>query len=280
MSGQPWWERSELGPRPEPPDRAEMNQEATRAEANEARPALLVSIHDVSPLTLEQSRWAVDLALLAGVPVSALTILVIPRHEDRTAIDEDAGACAWLAKLASDGADLVMHGYTHRMTGRCHSPQGLLWAHGFARGQGEFYRSDTSDTKMRLNRGRAILRRAGLERATTRFVPPAWLLSRQAREVIRGEGFDFHEELGGIIANNCLHARRLVGWGSLTAVEAHATSWWAAIQRRRSAKDTRFAIHPADMARPPTVASIRSCLAGFLALCTPLSYQDFLAGRP
>jgi predicted deacetylase len=256
-----------------------MNQAAIRAEAGAPRPALLVSVHDVSPLTLEQSRRAVDLALLAGVPVSALTLLVIPRHEDRTAIDEDAGACAWLANLASDGADLVMHGYTHRMTGRCYSPHGLVWAHGFARGQGEFYRSDASDTKMRLDRGRAILRRAGLEVATASFVPPAWLLSRQARDVIRAEGFDFHEELGGIVAKSGLHARRLVGWGSLTAVEARATAWWAAIQRGRSARDTRLAIHPADMARPATVASIRACLANFLVRCSPLGYRAFLAAR-
>ena len=186
-----------------------MSQVNNRATATHARPALLVSVHDVSPLTLGQSRRAVDLAISAGVPVSALTILVIPRHENRLAIDQDIGTRDWLAKLAGDGADLVMHGYTHRMTGWCYSPHGLFWAHGFARGQGEFYRSDASDTKMRLDQGRAILRRAGLEAAATSFVPPAWLLSRRAREVIRGEGFDFHEELGGIVANHELHARRL-----------------------------------------------------------------------
>ena len=256
-----------------------MNHGNHGAATTRARPALLVSVHDVSPLTLEQSRRAVDLAISAGVPVSALTILVIPNHEERTAIDDDAGTRDWLTKLASDGADLVMHGYTHRMSGRCYSPRGLFWAYGFARGQGELYRSDASDTKMRLDRGRAILRRAGLEAATTRFVPPAWLLSRQARAVVRGEGFDFCEELGGIFANGELHARRLVGWGSLTAVEARATSWWAAMQRGRSAKDTRLAIHPADMMRPVSVASIRACLASLLPRCTPLSYQAYLAGR-
>ncbi len=256
-----------------------MNQDSNGATTTHARPALLVSVHDVSPLTLQHSRRAVDIALSAGVPVSGLTILVIPHHEERCAIDQDTGTRDWLTTLASDGAALVMHGYSHRMSGRCYSPHGLLWAHGFARGQGELYRSDAGDTKMRLDRGRAILRRAGLEAATTSFVPPAWLLSPGARAVVRGEGFDFCEELGGIFANGELHARRLVGWGSLTAVEARATSWWAAVQRGRAAKDTRLAIHPADMTRPVSVASIRACLAGLLSRCTPHNYQAYLAGR-
>ena len=240
------------------------------------RPALLVSVHDVSPLTLEASRRAVELALSAGVPVSALTLLVIPRHEDRAPLDEHPATRDWLARMASEGAELVMHGYTHRMDGRCLSPRGLLWAHGFARGQGELFRSDAAQTRERLDRGRAILERAGLQGATRSFVPPAWLLSHEAREVVRGAGFDFFEVLGGIETKHGLRGRRLVGWGSLNVVEAHATSWWAALQRRRGPVDTRLAIHPVDTTRQVTTASIRSSLERLLASMVPLSYRTFL----
>lgn len=246
---------------------------------NRTRPALLVSVHDVSPLTLEASRRAVDLAVSSGVPVSALTILVIPRHEDRAPLDEHPGACAWLTGLAGAGAELVMHGYTHRMDGRSLSPRGLFWAHGFARGQAELFACDAGETMARLERGRAILERAGLAGVGRSFVPPAWLLSREAREVVRAAGFDFHEALAGIVKGHDLHARRLVGWGSLTAIEARVTTWWAALQRRRSPADTRLAIPPVDTERRMSTASIRACLETLMASATPLNYRTFLAER-
>jgi len=242
--------------------------------------ALLVSIHDVSPLTFEACRRAVRLATAEGVPWQALTLLVIPCHDDRAPLDEHPDACAWLRELDARGAHLIMHGYSHSMKGRSLSPRGIFWAHGFARGQGELFRSDASETKQRLELGKAILLRAGLASATTSFVPPAWLLSAEARAVVRADGFDCYEEMGGIVAPQGLVARRLVGWGSLNAIEACATRWWAALQIRRAPADTRLAIHPADMAKPRTVASIRAALRALLARATPQNYRDFLQSLP
>jgi predicted deacetylase len=253
-----------------------MKQGRDDASTDKAPPALLVSVHDVSPLTLAASRRAVDLATEAGVPVQALTVLVIPCHEDRTPLDEYPETCVWLRELDERGAQLIMHGYSHRMAGRCYSPSGLFWAHGFARGQGEFFRSDAADAQQRLEKGRAILMRAGLACATTYFVPPAWLLSRAARRVVLTHGFDCHEEMGGIITAQGPRARRLVGWGSLNALEACATRGWATLQVRRIPADTRLAIHPADMARPRTVASIRAALRTLLARSTPKNYRAFV----
>jgi hypothetical protein len=242
--------------------------------------ALLVSIHDVSPLTLEACRRAVDLASAAGVPLPALTLLVIPCHDDRAPLDEHPRACAWLRELEARGAHLIMHGYSHRMSGCSLSPRGLFWAHGFARGQGEFFRSDAAEATQRLERGKAILLRAGLASATTSFVPPAWLLSTEARAVVRNHGFACHEEMNGIVTPQGLFARRLVGWGSLNAIEACATRLWAALQIRRPTADTRLAIHPADMTRPRTVDSIRATLGALLARSIPRNYRAFLQSLP
>jgi predicted deacetylase len=254
-----------------------MNQGTTHNGLD--RPALLVSIHDVSPLTLETSRRAVELVHSAGVPLAALTVLVVPRHEDRLALDEHTPTRDWLNELARDGAHLVMHGYTHRMPGRTYSPLGLLWAYGFARGQGEFYRFDREETKRRLALGRAILERAGLGSAITSFVPPAWLLSKQARAVVRSYDFDWYEELGGIVTKQGIMARRLIGWGSLNLLEVYVTTWWAAFQRHRRIVDTRLAIHPIDMNRKLTVRSIRACLSSLLPRTTPFSYRGWLATK-
>lgn len=253
-----------------------MNPVGDDSTENMGPPALLVSVHDVSPLTLEACRRAVDLVVAAGLPLHALTLLVIPCHEDRAPLDEHPDACTWLRDLDARGAHLIMHGYSHRMGGRCWSPRGLFWAHGFARGQAEFFRLGATETKQRLEQGKAILVRAGLPSATTSFVPPAWLLSREAREVVLGEKFDCHEEIGGIVTSRGLCAKRLVGWGSLGPLEACATRWWAALQIRRAPADTRLAIHPADMFPPRTVAAIRTTLRTLLARSSPKSYRAFL----
>jgi predicted deacetylase len=257
-----------------------MKQFQVASTQDQARPTLLVSVHDVSPLTLAASRRAVDLVVAAGLPVQALTLLVIPCHEDRAPIDEHPEACVWLRELDAQGAHLIMHGYSHRMSGRCLSPRGLFWAHGFARGQAEFFRAGAVETKQRIDQGKAILVRAGLPSATASFVPPAWLLSREARQVVLAGGFDCHEEIGGIISSRGRHAGRLVGWGSINAVEACATRWWSALQIRRGRADTRLAVHPADMTRPRTVAAIRAALSTLIAHSTPKNYRAFLQSLP
>jgi predicted deacetylase len=242
----------------------------------QAKAALLVSVHDVSPLTLDPCRRAVELAVAAGVPTRALTLMVIPRHEDRISLHDDAPTCAWLRSLVDQGAELVLHGYTHRMEGRSYSLRGVFWAHAFARGQGEFWRCDAQETQRRLDAGRAILRRAGFESATRAFVPPAWLLSPSARKAVGQAGFDYTEELSGILHGQAVKARRLVGWGSLTAIEAQVTSTWSALQTRRRPVHTRLAIHPADMIRPVVVKAIHQALARLLEACSPSNYRSFL----
>ena len=240
------------------------------------RPALLVSIHDVSPLTIGACRRAVALAHAAGVRPDALTLLVIPRHEDRIAIHEHAPTGDWLRGLARDGATLVTHGLTHRMAGRHLDPWGALWAHAFARGQGELFRVGASEAALRLDLARLLLERAGLEDALRGFVPPAWLLSRGARDAVLRAGFAWYEDLGGIRLGGAVRARRVVGLGSLTAWEAWATARVAAWQAGRPPADTRLVIHPADMERPASELALARVLRRLLDGRSARSYGRYL----
>lgn len=239
-------------------------------------PSLLVSLHDVSPLTLDASSEAVRLLRDAGVPATALTVLVVPFHDSKIRIDAHEPTRRFLGNLADAGAQLVMHGYTHRMKERA-GPFGWPLAHGFARGQGELYRKSREDTARCLELGREILCAAGLRDATRGFVPPAWLLSRGAAEAVRAADFDFYERFGGVVAQGRLVARRLIGWGALNAIEAWATTVWAQMLARRAPVDTRLAVHPPDVIRARTRASIRKVLARLLRLTEPVTYADCLA---
>jgi predicted deacetylase len=243
-----------------------------------AGPALLVSLHDVSPLTVDACTDAIAMLRELGVAAADLTVFVIPHHDGVTPVDAHAPTIGFLRGLADAGACLAMHGLTHRMTGRAFSPAGIVRAHVFARGQGELYNTDAADTQRRLDEGATLLRRAGLDDATRAFVPPAWQLSRAARTVVERAGFEFYEMFGGIIprAGAGFRARRLIGWGSLNAVEAVATAIWASVQSRRRPADTRLAIHPADMRRPSQTRAIRRVLERMLPRMRTMSYRAYL----
>jgi predicted deacetylase len=237
----------------------------------------LISLHDVSPLTLGDCRRALEMFGELGLSLSDLTCFVIPFHESKRAIDDDAETLAFLRGLVDQGATLVMHGLTHRMAGRVWTPAGWFRAHLFARGQGEFFRCDAADAERRLEQGRAIFRRAGLEAALRGFIPPAWLLSRAALDVVSHAGFEFYELFGGIVYRGRQLAPRVIGWGSLSEVEARATALYAAAQSHLTPADTRLAVHPADMARPSQRRAVGRVVARLLQRMRPVSYRDYLA---
>jgi predicted deacetylase len=258
--------------------------DAAAVTVRAAAPALLVSLHDVSPLTVDACVDAVAMLDEVGIRAGDLTVFVIPHHEGKTTIDAHAPTVRFLRGLADSGACLAMHGLTHRMPGRAFSPAGIIRAHVFARGQGELYKSDAADAQRRLDDGAAVLRRAGLDDATRAFVPPAWQLSRAARQVVEQAGFEFFELFGGIVPGaeqhrGALRARRLIGWGSLNAVEAAATAIWASAQSLRPPADTRLAIHPADMRRPGQTRAVRRVLERMLPRMRAMSYRAYLQAQ-
>jgi predicted deacetylase len=210
------------------------------------------------------------------VPRGALTLLVIPRHQGHCLIEEHPATVDWLRGLSKAGATLVQHGLTHRMEGRSPGLRGLFWGRLFARGQGEFLNLDGDETARRLERGRAACRSAGLAEATIGFVPPAWLTSPEAAAVIERAGYLFHERLDGLHHRGSLRAHRIIGFGSLNALEAAATAAFAALQVRGRPADTRFAIHPADLERPSSTRSVDRALRKLLEGHRPLSYAAYL----
>jgi predicted deacetylase len=239
-------------------------------------PHLLVSVHDVSPLTLESCRGVVALLDAAGVPCSALTVLVIPFHDHAIAIDQHAPTLRFVHDLADRGASLVAHGYSHRMTRAPANPLRWLAARWFARSQGELAGADLDETHRCLDRADAIFERAGLTERLTGFVPPAWMLSRAATVALAARAYAFHETFRGIETAGQVTARRLIGWGSLTGLEALATSLWARVQLARTAVDTRLAVHPADVSRAVTRRSVTRTMKGLLASHQPVSYATHL----
>jgi predicted deacetylase len=245
-----------------------------------ADPSLLVSIHDVSPLTWRNATAAVELAGACGVPVEALTLLIVPRHENaaNATLAGNQPFVDWLRGLADRGATLVAHGLTHRRRRPALLPHRALWAYGFAAGQGEFYTATRDESRRWLAEIREDFSAAGLAQALAGFVPPAWLLSAPARDEVRGAGFDFIETMRGIHVGERLLARRLIGWGSRIGIEALGTALYARLQAARPPADTRVAIHPPDMVSAICRRSIERVLGRLVPRTRQRSYGEFVRG--
>src|SRR5690606_7593975 len=136
--------------------------------------ALVVSIHDVSPLTRDRVTEMID--ALSALGVERTSLLVIPNHHHRAPMSSDQGFCDWLGPLAEAGHEIVLHGYHHRR-GPEEKPgeaRGSLRDHliteYYTAGEGEFYDLSEAEAGSRLAQGLEDFRAAGF--APTGFIAP------------------------------------------------------------------------------------------------------------
>src|SRR5215510_11038323 len=112
------------------------------------RPSVVVSVHDVSPATADETaRWCADLDSL-GVRAS---LLVIPGPWRGTTMTPDYARV--LKNRDQHGDEIVLHGWTHTA-----GPEGP-WVRrqlgrAIARGAAEFAALDERDAALRLHNGR------------------------------------------------------------------------------------------------------------------------------
>ena len=119
------------------------------------RRALVVSIHDVSPLTRD-SCCNVRRPCCGGS--GPMPLLVIPNHHNKAPIGEDAEFCDWL-RAAAQRTEIVFHGYFHQRPAKRRRMAGRLMTEHYTAGEGEFYDLTEGEARCRLERGRREFRR-------------------------------------------------------------------------------------------------------------------------
>lgn len=142
---------------------------------------LVVSVHDVSPETLEETRFL--LSALDRMGIRPRVLKVIPQH----LLD-----CAPLLELLRTeqemGSEIVQHGFSHRRAGPLRGPlRRRLRAALFARDAAEFLSLSSEETASRIASGREILQRAGL--SATGFCAPGWLSVTDLQRILGRAGF-------------------------------------------------------------------------------------------
>jgi hypothetical protein len=253
------------------------------APAATARRHVCVVLHDVSPY-----RWAgctLVLAHLRAIAAQAgvdlpVTLLVVPRMHG--AAGNSPHYLRWLHRLARDGHEIALHGYTHLDDGP--APHGLAerWLRRtYTAGEGEFAALGRAEADARLARARAWASAHGLVAAG--FVPPAWLLSAPGWDAVAAAGFTYTCTLNRIVTlpdRHALRARSLV-FSTRSPLRRGASLVWNSVlawqQRRVDAPLLRFELHPTDADDPRVLRCWSRLLAQALRERGPLRLSEAAA---
>jgi uncharacterized protein len=243
--------------------------------------SLVVSLHDVSPLT---QIWCEEiLAQLRQLGIDQTSLLVIPNHHQRAPIAGNAGFQSWLTRTIEAGHEPVLHGYFHQREKQDANSLWTKWTtEVYTAGEGEFFDLPTEEASIRAQRGLEDL--AFLPRKVVGFIAPAWLLGANAEIAIRKLGFSYTTRLGrvqtfGRLAD--IRSQSLV-WSTRAPWRAITSLWWnrcLAFGLAR-AQLMRIGIHPSDLQNSAVWEQIRLLAAAARRSRNCLTYAEFVERLP
>jgi uncharacterized protein len=239
--------------------------------------SLVVSLHDVSPLT--QTLCENILAQLQELGVRQTSLLVIPNHHRQAPIAQDSSFRSWLARKVDTDQEPVLHGYFHqrRRRGR-DSFVSRLTTEIYTAGEGEFFDLSAEEASDRLRRGLEDL--AFLPRTVVGFIAPAWLLGAEAGIAVHKLGFRYTTRLRclQIFGRSSEVRSRSLVWSTRANWRAATSLAWnrgLAIATAQ-APLIRIAIHPPDLQNSAVWRQIRQLVAGISRDRECVSYEVFV----
>lgn len=242
------------------------------------RNAVVVSLHDVSPITWDASRRI--LAELARIHAAPVSLLVIPDHHGRADILKHPAFSEWLKEQVARGHEAVLHGWQHLRPRPAREPLAQRWiTQTYTAGEGEFFDLSYDRARELAEWGRDAFREIGIE--PSGFIAPAWLLGDDAERAIRDLGFSYTTRIGGVcdLQTRQSHPSQSLCWSVRAAWRRITSLAWNALLFRRlsSAPVMRIAIHPVDADHHRIWAQILRLTSLAVAQRTPHTYESWLA---
>jgi uncharacterized protein len=239
--------------------------------------SLVVSVHDVSPLT--QTLCEEILGQLGELGIKQTSLLVIPNHHGRAPISKDFAFQKWLAQKVESGHEPVLHGYFHqRQKQDADSFRAKLTTEIYTAGEGEFFDLSAAEASKRGELGLEDL--AFLERKIAGFIAPAWLLGVQAESAIRQLGFLYTTRLAKVLTfgrSVDIRSQSLV-WSTRAQWRAMMSLAWnryLAFQLA-GAPLLRIGIHPSDLQHPRVWEQVRRLVVETTRCRECISYEKFV----
>jgi predicted deacetylase len=241
---------------------------------------LVVSLHDVSPLT--QPLCEKIVLDLYEVGIGKMSLLIIPNHHGRAPITENARFQRWLLGKVNAGNEPVLHGYFHRRpANNADSWFSRLTTEFYTAGEGEFFDLSFDRAIKLLRAGLSDL--AFLPRKVAGFIAPAWLLSEPGERAVESLGFAYTTRIGSIQIFEPpaeIRSRSLV-WSTRASWRVGASLCWnAALAIASSSRPVlRISIHPADVQRKPVWEQIRRIITLAARRRECVSYEGLVRER-
>lgn len=242
--------------------------------------ALVVSIHDVSPLTCTQTQKILTDLSQTGLGVTSL--LVIPNHHRSGLISQNPEFFSWIQSKVNEGHEPVLHGYYHLREKKVGEGLGKrLVTESYTAGEGEFYDLSQEEALLRLQAGLKAFGECGLK--TTGFIAPAWLLGDDAENAVRRAGFEYTTRIGLVsdYADSRVHRARSLVWSVRAGWRRWCSLAWnaALFASLRNAPLLRIGIHPPDWDHPRIRLQILHLTRSALARRHGMTYQHWLNAR-
>jgi uncharacterized protein len=240
------------------------------------RPALVVALHDVSPLTREVV--ACMLRDLAELSVERTALLVVPNYHRVAPMRGDPTFCEWL-RTAARRHELVLHGYFHMRPQRAGQWWENLVTEYYTAGEGHFFDLPRDEAFSRLEMAKREFVAEGL--SARGFIAPAWLLGREAEAAVKSIGFEYTTRLRNfkdLVTGRLTLSQSLV-WSVRAAWRRVLSLCWNAFLARKlsAAPLLRIGLHPADWRHGSIRRQAMGLIRGALAGRDVMTYEDWLA---
>jgi predicted deacetylase len=239
--------------------------------------SLVVSVHDVSPLT--QKLCEGILIQLHQWGINQTSLLVIPNHHRRAPISENSAFRSWLARKIEAGHEPVLHGYFHQRQKRhTDSFRSKLTTEIYTASEGEFFDLSIEEASTRARQGLEDL--AFLPRKVVGFIAPAWLLGAHAETAICKLGFLYTTRLDRVQTfGQCADIRsQSLVWSTRARWRGVMSLAWNRCLALALARSPliRIGIHPQDFQHSHVWEQIRRLAATTSQSRECLSYERFV----
>ena len=240
--------------------------------------SLVVSVHDVAPITRPTVEKMLTDLKEAGVRVTSL--LVVPDYHHRGKSIDDASFASWLRELEAEGHEVVIHGYFHERPRR---KSERIWekflTRVYTRDEAEFFDLEYDEAFARIMRARAEFQEARL--SPVGFIAPAWLLNTEGERAARDAEMQYITRIGTVIdlLTGEREASRALVYSTRSAWRRAASLGWNAALARRFAiaQLVRLCIHPSDVASGYVWRQIVRLARRFSRTRNPTTYRDWIS---